>query len=151
SDLWSGDRKASPETGGYAFRGRRIVQAVVTDLQNKSIAGGISSAQNILFSGTSAGGTGVMVNLDWLAAKFPHVKVRGVNDAGYIPESLPDIPGYPSLKGFVQNAILLWNGKPDVSCAQANHGNLQLCYLSSVYPYIKTPLLLQESQYDSFV
>jgi O-palmitoleoyl-L-serine hydrolase len=151
SDLWSGDRESSPETGGYEFRGRRILQAVVTDLQNKSLSGGISSAQNVLLAGTSAGGTGVMVHLDWLAAKLRGAKVRGVNDAGYIPASLPDIPGYPSLNDFVRSAILLWHGKPDASCAQANHGNLHLCYLSSVYPYVKTPVLLQESQYDSFV
>jgi O-palmitoleoyl-L-serine hydrolase len=151
SDLWSGDRESSTETGGYEFRGRRIVQSVVSDLQSKSVGGGISSAQSVLLCGTSAGGTGVMIHLDWLATKLPRAQVRGLNDAGWIPESLPDIPGYPSLNGFVQSAIRLWNGKPDVSCAQANPGNRHLCYLSTVYPYLKTPLLLQESQYDSWV
>jgi hypothetical protein len=113
--------------------------------------GGISSAQSVLLTGTSAGGTGVMVHLDWLAARLRRAQVRGVNDAGWIPESLPDIPGVPSINDFVQSAIQLWNGKPDVSCSQANRGNLQRCYLSTVYPYLKTPLLLQESQYDSWV
>jgi hypothetical protein len=46
SDLWSGDRESSSETGGYEFRGRRIVQAVVRDLQDPSMNGGISSAQS---------------------------------------------------------------------------------------------------------
>lgn len=143
SDLWSGDREKSGATGGYEFRGFKIVRAIINDLRSN----GLSSADRILFSGTSAGGIGVMVHLDWLAAQFPTAEVRGINDAGWTPAQALSLP-IPQSTFPVQQALQLWNGKPDASCAQANANKKYLCYSSDAYPHLNAPLMVQMSQYD---
>jgi O-palmitoleoyl-L-serine hydrolase len=144
SDLWSGDREQSNGTGGFEFRGIKIVRTIVNELRNTK---GFSSADRILFSGTSAGGIGVMVHLDWLASQFPSAEVRGVNDAGWTPAQALSLP-IPQSAFPVKEALALWNGKPDASCSQANPSKKYLCYSSDVYPFLNAPLMVQMSQYD---
>ncbi len=143
SDLWSGDREKSNATGGYEFRGIKIVRSIISELRNK----GLSVAAQILFSGTSAGGMGVMVHLDWLSAQFPAAEVRGVNDAGWTPAQALTLP-IPQSAFPVKEALQLCNGKPDASCAQANPNKKYICYSSDVYGFLNTPLMVQMSQYD---
>lgn len=144
SDLWSGDREKSNSTGGFEFRGIKIVRTIVSELRNTK---GLSTADRILFSGTSAGGIGVMVHLDWLSAQFPSAQVRGVNDAGWTPAQALTLP-IPQSAFPLKEALQLWNGKPDMSCAQANPSKKYLCYSSDVYRFLNTPLMVQMSQYD---
>ncbi|MCI0618792.1 pectinacetylesterase family protein [bacterium] len=143
SDLWSGDREKSNATGGYEFRGIKIVRSIISELRNK----GLFIADQILFSGTSAGGIGVMVHLDWLSAQFPAAEVRGVNDAGWTPAQALTLP-IPQSAFPVKEALQLWNGKPDASCAQANPNKKYICYSSDVYGFLNAPLMVQMSQYD---
>ncbi len=144
SDLWSGDREKSNATGEYEFRGIKIVRIIVNELRNTK---GLSSANRILFSGTSAGGIGVMVHLDWLSAQFPAAEVRGVNDAGWTPAQALSLP-IPQSVFPVNEALKLWNGKPDASCVQANPNKKYICYSSDVYRFLNAPLMVQMSQYD---
>ena len=112
--MWSGDREKSNATGGYGFGGIKIVRTIVNELRNGK---GLSSADRILFSGTSAGGIGVMVHLDWLSSQFPAAEVRGVNDAGWTPAQALSLP-IPQSVFPVNEALKLWNGKPDASCVK---------------------------------
>ena len=151
SDLWSGDRAASPETGGLHFRGASIVRAVIEDLADPSITPepNLADATQVLFSGTSAGGAGVLVHLDWLAEQFPKAKVYGVNDAGWFIDIEPFDPVVVSPGEAGQLAYAYWNGTVDASCAAANAGTEGLCYLGEyAYPYISTPLFVQIAQFD---
>jgi hypothetical protein len=148
SDLWSGDRERSRATGGHEFRGLRIVRAIISDLRNRSGRNRLSSANRILLSGTSAGGIGTMVHLDWLASQFPSATVRGINDAGWTPAQALSLPVPGPIFPF-QQAMRLWNGKPDLSCAQANPDAKYLCYSSAVYPFLHAPLMVQMSQHDT--
>jgi len=144
SDLWSGNRH---ETRGYRpvqFRGRIILRSIINDLlrNNSSLS---ESGTEILLTGWSAGGVGVMVNLDWLAKRLPKAKVRGLNDAGWWPvESKTG----QDLEKAVAQGIPMWGGKPDHDCVVANRKSKSACYVSTVYPYITTPLFIQESQRD---
>ena len=65
SDLWMGDSPASNSTFGYAFRGRRIVAAVIQSLMADK---GMVAGHRMLFGGCSAGAIGAMINLDSVAA-----------------------------------------------------------------------------------
>ena len=147
SDLWSGNREKSQSTGGHEFRGWRIVRELMKDFKNGVVNADIDDARKIVFTGTSAGGVGVMVHADWLSSQFPSADVRGINDAGWIPDVLPSFS--PGQYRNVEIAHRLWNGKVDKTCADANQGTEYRCYSSSVYPFLKTPLLVQISQYDS--
>lgn len=151
SDLWSGDREASGATGGRHFRGARIFQAVIEDLMDSSITSGpnLTEARQVVLSGSSAGGAGVLVNLDWLASQLPSAAVWGIDDAGWFVDVQPFDPSIPSPRQMTQQAYSLWSGRVDTSCAAANPGSEGLCYLGAVaYPYIQTPIFIQIAQYD---
>ena len=148
SDLWSGNREANASTGGHEFRGQKIFRSIVSDLQQMGGSRNLSSAQRVLLSGTSAGGIGVMVHLDWLATQLQNAEVKGLNDAGWTPD-LPSFLPIPNLNGPVQQALQLWNGKSDRTCENSITGSKYRCYTSAVYPFISTPLMVQMSQYDS--
>ena len=61
SDFWSGDAAATNLTWNFAFRGSRVVSAVITDLlENKGM--GSTAGQRLLFGGCSAGAIGAMNN-----------------------------------------------------------------------------------------
>jgi O-palmitoleoyl-L-serine hydrolase len=147
SDLWSGDRAHSKSTGGFEFRGRDIARAVVSDLKKGIVTAKLQNADRVLFAGVSAGGIGVMVHLDWLASSLSNATVKGLNDAGWFPEI--DIPFVPTTDKYLQRAVTFWNGKPDASCARDNRQSTYKCFLTSGYPYIKRPMLVQMSQHDS--
>ncbi|HSE40683.1 MAG TPA: pectin acetylesterase-family hydrolase, partial [Acidobacteriota bacterium] len=108
SDLWSGDRERSGATGGYEFRGLRIVRSIISDLRNRQ-TNNLGAANRILLSGTSAGGIGTMIHLDWFASQFPSAQVRGINDAGWTPSDALSLP-IPDTAFPVQRALKFWNG-----------------------------------------
>ncbi|KAK2504114.1 hypothetical protein MC885_011182 [Smutsia gigantea] len=68
----------------YAFMGTLIIQEVVRELLGK----GLSGAKVLLLAGSSAGGTGVLLNVDRVAEQlqelgYPAVQVRGLADSGW--------------------------------------------------------------------
>jgi hypothetical protein len=151
SDLWSGDRKASSKTGGLHFRGARILRAVIEDLTDPAItpAPNLTDARQVLFSGSSAGGVGVLVHLDWLAERLPNATVRGVTDAGWFVDLQPYDPDIDPLVVQAQRGYTFWNATVDASFAAANPGAEGRCYMGQyVYPYLTTPLFVQIAQSD---
>ena len=99
SDSWLGDAPASPETFGYAFRGARVVAAVVNSL--REIHGlGATPGQQLLLGGCSAGGRGAMGALDDVAGMLAAdgVTVRGFIDAAAWVDVAPQIPGLQTLQ-----------------------------------------------------
>jgi O-palmitoleoyl-L-serine hydrolase len=151
SDFWSGNRVASAETDDLQFRGVSIVQAIIEDLSNPSITQepNLDDATLVIFSGTSAGGIGVLNHLDWLAEQLPQANIYGIDDAGWFVDVEPYDPSIITPKTGVQLAHSYWNGKVDASCATAYGSNDGLCYLGEYsYPYISTPLFVQIAQFD---
>ena len=151
SDVWSGDREASAATENRHFRGARIVRAVVETLMDPALTAppNLAEATDALFSGSSAGGVGVLVHLDWLAGKLPGVDVRGMTDAGWILDIEPYDAAIDRASVQFQDGFGLWNGMVDASCAAANQGAEGRCYIGPyVYSTIQTPLFVQISQSD---
>lgn len=86
SDAHMGDVPASDSTYGWAFRGARVVRAVVADLQ-KNEGLGITSAprQRLVMGGGSAGARGSMVLLDEITGSLSEsVDVVGFLDSPMI-------------------------------------------------------------------
>jgi hypothetical protein len=151
SDLWSGDRAASAATGNREFRGARILRSVIDALSDPSItpSPNLGDAKQVLFSGSSAGGVGVLANLDWLAERLPNASVRGMTDAGWLVDIAPFDPTIDPTPVLLQKGIEFWNGTVDASCAAANVDAEGRCYMGPyVYPYLGTPLFVQIAQYD---
>jgi hypothetical protein len=146
SDLWSGNRTDAGGTRPIQFRGRTIFRAVIEDLKKRNAPNLMEPGTEILLAGQSAGGSGVLLHLDWLATQVPHAKVRGFNDAGWWPEQSVVIN--TGFEASIAKGILLWKGMPDPNCARANKTAKSKCYLSSAYDYVSTPLFIHQPQLD---
>ena len=65
---------------GLAYRGRPNLDAVLDSLIEK----GLGSAENVIFTGGSAGGLTTYLQVDHVASRLPQVKnVKGLGDAGW--------------------------------------------------------------------
>lgn len=149
SDVFSGDRGPS-STSKWVFRGRSILQALVQDLGTL----GIDTASSVAVAGCSAGAQTVVVNLDYVAGLLgyvTHAPVSGVMDAGWFMSEQPLVPWDTAPDIQFKDALALWNGQVDESCADANSENAWECYFSTVgVKYLKTRFFMHTEQYDAF-
>ena len=65
-DVYIGTQRTRNKDGLF-FAGHNTLEAVVSDLRNRS---GFGAARRVLLSGRSAGGIGVFQNADWLGAQL---------------------------------------------------------------------------------
>lgn len=158
NDMWSGNNKlflGRPTE----FRGRNIFRSTIQDLLDRPgstlnqpgtevLLWGSGEGGGYGFWGSGAGGIGVMVHLDWLAQKLPNVKVRGLNDQGWLLRS--KIPGfdYAGRWNALRLDIQRWKSEVNEACALANPNDLINCIYPSAYQYLKTPMFVQATQWD---
>lgn len=158
-DLWAGQRTAtSNATYGFYFSGHHVLSAVVDALVTGHH---LNTASEIVLTGMSAGGFGVYLNVDWLAARFPSARVVGAPIAGFEFYAWPyEGPGHTSssLADFRAAAMAsgaynrLWNATVPPACARAYPDELGACLLPCfTYEHVSTPLFIMEAQSDSVV
>uniref|UniRef100_A0A8C9VJ46 Notum pectinacetylesterase 2 n=1 Tax=Scleropages formosus TaxID=113540 RepID=A0A8C9VJ46_SCLFO len=120
SDVWSG---TGPPVK-YAFMGSLIIREVIKDLVLK----GIKQAKVIMLAGTSAGGTGVLLNIEKVSAQLEQLgaeaQVRGLVDSGWFLESkqqkATECPDSVSCTptDAIKKGLRLWNGMIPEKCRQ---------------------------------
>ncbi|MEW5985059.1 MAG: pectin acetylesterase-family hydrolase [Chloroflexota bacterium] len=150
SDGWSGNRQ-SPD--GRQFRGQAILEAVLTDLQNHhgNFGAGQGTDSTLILAGCSAGGEGVLNNLDAVAARFTNNfdDIRGINDAGWAVDVQPSYsPQSPSFYDLLGQGFDYWQGHVDADCLGALGDPAQCYFGATAYPFITTPLFVQMHQRD---
>ncbi|ELR17816.1 uncharacterized protein ACA1_029380 [Acanthamoeba castellanii str. Neff] len=166
SDAWSGDASKT-QSNIFHFRGKKIVKAVLEDVYKYRGLRESSDQRQILFSGCSAGGVGVVVNANFVQAtlrdllKNNATRVLSLADAGIMfdyplyPEHLPldhvfDTTIIPALEQFTKG-FPLWNGQLDSSCTAAYPKQPEKCYFGQyAYSFIDTPMLVNQQQYDAW-
>ncbi|KAJ1532031.1 hypothetical protein ONE63_000665 [Megalurothrips usitatus] len=167
SDSWSGasapGRDASSSSpSSFSFMGALIVQEVVRDL----VAHGLHNESHILLAGTSAGGTGVMLNVDAVqelvraprpqGLGLPQVAVRGLVDSGWFLDRAPfslDGPYGPnralSASDAVQQGMSMWRARVPAACAAHYRAEPWRCYFGyRLYPTIRAPLFIFQWLFD---
>lgn len=136
SDAWSGN--ASIETGRrFSFLGTRILDRVIEELLSE----GLSIARHLLLAGSSAGGIGVILNLDRIAKNLKmagfNVHVRGLTDSGWylIGDESPLSPRCLVGGGnnwapsqAIKEGMAYWNGVVPEDCARRNPTEKWKCY-----------------------
>ncbi|XP_046398101.1 palmitoleoyl-protein carboxylesterase NOTUM [Ischnura elegans] len=171
SDSWSGTRPQphrwshqGDSAVKYAFMGSYIVQEVIKDL----LPLGLAQANSLLLAGSSAGGTGVIVNLDRVADNlaelgYGNIKVRGLADSGWFLDNAPytSVSSSPSSSTFasswlmtspaqaVRKGVELWRGLVPERCRQDYPEEAWRCYFGyRVYPTLRAPLFVFQWLFD---
>uniref|UniRef100_A0A3P9MTM6 Notum, palmitoleoyl-protein carboxylesterase n=1 Tax=Poecilia reticulata TaxID=8081 RepID=A0A3P9MTM6_POERE len=155
SDVWSG---ATPKTehSDYAFMGSLIIKEVVKELLTK----GLDKAKVLLLAGSSAGGTGVLLNVDRVAEQLQAaghrgVQVRGLVDSGWFLDNkqykttdcLDTVSCAPT--EAIKRGIRYWGGLVPESCRQAHVGEEWSCFFGyKVYPTLKSPVFVVQWLFD---
>jgi O-palmitoleoyl-L-serine hydrolase len=163
SDYWSGAKTASGtfdpnNVQTWNFQGHAILAAAIADLQASH---GLSGATEILFSGESAGGVGVFVNVNAVAKLVPSTaRFVAASDAGFGNSTALDFnpngqpPNYTdssSLTGWsVPTTANIWNGTGDSVCqATVGTGCYNAQQLLGANATITLPMLVIEAQKDT--
>ncbi|EEZ98657.1 palmitoleoyl-protein carboxylesterase NOTUM isoform X1 [Tribolium castaneum] len=156
SDSWSGSKPHS-RSETFSFMGSILVQQVVQDL----LTLGLENSTDLLLTGSSAGGTGVMLNLDpvreFLHDKkgLRHIVVKGVTDSGWFLDRTPYAPTLKPAVDAIRRGIDLWGGKVPHRCKELYPDEPWRCYFGyRLYPTLKTELfvfqwLFDEAQMDA--
>ncbi|XP_045196487.1 palmitoleoyl-protein carboxylesterase notum1-like [Mercenaria mercenaria] len=156
SDTWSGTAPKGTNGNEFAFMGSLILEEVIKDL----IPRGLKHATKLILTGSSAGGTGVLINLDRVANQMaelaPEVEVRGIADSGWFL----DYPQYRykdcvealscAPTDGIKRGIKMWRGRvPDTCMAEYTESEHWRCYFGyRLYRTLKNPLYVIQHLFD---
>ncbi|XP_014881843.1 carboxylesterase notum2 [Poecilia latipinna] len=173
SDVWSGTGPAptpAPKTRQgkdkvkdrntnateYSFMGSLIIREVIKDLIPK----GIKQAKVVMLAGTSAGATGVLLNIERVASQLEQLgteaQVRGLVDSGWFLESKqqrsPDCPATVSCtpEDAIKIGLRMWNGVVPERCRQLyKRGEEWQCFFGHrLYSTLTSPLFIVQWLFD---
>ncbi|XP_033823027.1 inactive palmitoleoyl-protein carboxylesterase notum1b [Periophthalmus magnuspinnatus] len=155
SDVWSG---ATPKSGhaDYAFMGSLIIQEVINELLTK----GLNNAKVLLLAGSSAGGTGVLLNVDHVSEQLKvqghtGVQVRGLADSGWFLDNkqykftdcLDTISCAPT--EAIKRGVRYWGTQVPENCRQAHLGEEWNCFFGyKVFPTLNSPVFVVQWLFD---
>ncbi|XP_016959194.2 palmitoleoyl-protein carboxylesterase NOTUM [Drosophila biarmipes] len=155
SDSWSGTR-TEPDTSdrenSWRFMGALILRQVIAELIPVGL--GRVPGGELLLVGSSAGGLGVMLNLDRIRdflvnEKKLQVTVRGVSDSGWFLDREPYTPAAVASSEAVRQGWKLWQGLLPEECTKAHPTEPWRCYFGyRLYPTLKTPLFVFQWLFD---
>uniref|UniRef100_A0AAG5DAF6 Palmitoleoyl-protein carboxylesterase NOTUM n=1 Tax=Anopheles atroparvus TaxID=41427 RepID=A0AAG5DAF6_ANOAO len=152
SDSWSGT-KVQPDTrDGLRFMGSLIVRQVMSDLVPLGL--GHSQGADLLMTGSSAGGLGVMLNLDKVRTFLQterglKVSVRGVSDSGWFLDREPYTPGAVAASEAVRQGWKMWDGALPQACVAEHSKEPWRCYFGHrLYNTLKSPLFVFQWLFD---
>uniref|UniRef100_A0A8D0EFI7 Notum, palmitoleoyl-protein carboxylesterase n=1 Tax=Salvator merianae TaxID=96440 RepID=A0A8D0EFI7_SALMN len=156
SDVWSG-ASARTEKNEFVFMGALIIQEVVKELVEK----GLGNAKVLLLAGSSAGGTGVLLNVDRVAEQleemgYPGIQVRGLADSGWFLDNkqyrrtdcIDTITCAPT--EAIRRGIRYWNGLVPERCKmQFKEGEEWNCFFGyKIYPTLRCPVFVVQWLFD---
>ena len=162
-----GDAAASEATWGWAFRGQRILAAVMASLVKVQGMGahtglGLSSQTRLLLTGCSAGARGAMMNLDYVqemlvAAGLEEdtVSVQGLLDSPLWVDVAPLQPHVMPLANETRAAFGLFNATARLGplCASTypdEQDQWRCMFGQWRMPLLQTPYMLNAAQDDKF-
>nr|XP_045589476.1 uncharacterized protein LOC123751432 [Procambarus clarkii] len=155
SDSWSGTRRAAEGSGELSFMGSVIVEEVVAALLNLNFTHG----HKLILAGSSAGGVGVLVNVDRVASQIAHLgiqaEVRAVADSGWFLDNEPFAPlkcvdahSCPPVEA-IRRGQELWQGRIPDQCREKYPHHPWFCYFGyRIYPTMKSPLFVFQWVFD---
>lgn len=152
-DLFVGRKHARDHGFGLPMLGHYIVTSVVRQLiQDYKIN---TKHTKILFGGASAGGIGMLSNIDHVAKMVRPARVLGYNDGGwftlyrnYLEPSGSGAPEFLSTLRFLFKNY--WDGFVDESCRAQMPQPAACLYGEMVIRHLSTPIFVMVSLWDSY-
>ncbi|MBU0982096.1 pectinacetylesterase family protein [Patescibacteria group bacterium] len=144
SDVHSGDAEITYGDKTMQMRGANVVEAIFEDLP-------FEEASEILLTGSSAGGAGVVRNLDRVADWFPNVQVKGVVDSSWFPfvmEPYAEVEENARKTALTEEEFLAFNLFIDETCRESEDFNLVGCGVDTLTKYVETPFFVYVDQND---
>ncbi|XP_076912898.1 pectin acetylesterase 8-like [Bidens hawaiensis] len=144
---FTGDVEAVDLVNNLYFRGARVFNAIVEELMSL----GMKNAQNALLSGCSAGGLAAILNCDKFRGYFPaNTRVKCVPDAGYFAH-VKDLSGEYRFEQYYDRVVTLHGSAKNLPSGCTSNIKPGLCfYPQYAMPYIKTPVFVVNSAYDTW-
>ena len=132
---------AAKANGGNAFMGNLIVQEVIKELADHNQ---LLFAKELYLAGSSAGATGVLVNVDLVAKMVAKVGilVRGIVDSGWFLDNQPFAGDCPngqchSVIDDLKAGVELWGAKVPNGCLEEYPERWQ-CFIGyKAFPFIQ--------------
>ncbi|XP_050720210.1 palmitoleoyl-protein carboxylesterase NOTUM-like [Eriocheir sinensis] len=155
SDSWAGTKRAEEGSGSWSFLGSVIVEQVVAALLQHNFTHG----HKLILAGSSAGGVGVLVNVDRVAQQLARLGVRGevraVADSGWFLDNEPfkplqcvDAHSCPPVEA-IRRGHELWQGRIPESCGALYPRHPWFCYFGyRLYPTLQSPLFVFQWVFD---
>merc|ERR1712013_978485 len=151
SDVYTGTRNGSILTDNFTFHGHHIFSALTQDLMDTTQ---ITSAQQVVLMGGSAGAMGTEANCDYFAEvlhdRNPSIDVRCISDSGslypyntHTPFCSPHLLEYAAFK--------VWDSVSDASCMADHPDGLHCISASTAYNYVETPSMILMSSEDTVI
>ena len=172
SDGYIGNSGASRATGGLSFRGRRVVEATIAALAGRHGLGRKSNASSasaapatLLYSGCSAGGRGVMHNLNYVAKQVSQLagrnaRVFGLIDSGLyidltpLPNATSGGANVTALRDQAKGIVSYAGAAVDPICASMFPGDERYRCLLGEYAIgngtLQAPHLVHAFQFDAY-
>ncbi|KAD4178604.1 hypothetical protein R6Q59_022214 [Mikania micrantha] len=144
---FTGDVEQVDPANNLYFRGARVFTAIVEELMGI----GMKDAQNALLSGCSAGGLAAILNCDKFRGFFPlSTRVKCVPDAGYFVH-VKDLSGDYKFEQYYDKVVTLHGSAKNLPSGCTSNMKPSLCfYPQFAMPYIKTPVFVVNSAYDTW-
>eukprot|EP00602_Paraphysomonas_sp_CaronLab_P001294 CAMPEP_0185022502 /NCGR_PEP_ID=MMETSP1103-20130426/5211_1 /TAXON_ID=36769 /ORGANISM="Paraphysomonas bandaiensis, Strain Caron Lab Isolate" /LENGTH=263 /DNA_ID=CAMNT_0027554599 /DNA_START=472 /DNA_END=1260 /DNA_ORIENTATION=+ len=134
----------------YKSRGAFIRNSIIKDLLHLH---GMREAQEVIVSGTSAGGLAVLLGLDHIAqiihTASPETVVGGIVDAGYFPAYKSSRKNYDFNMRQSFNFLNMSAGA-DIKCTAVADVLSDCAFASNLIPRIHTPHFLMQSRFDKW-
>ncbi|KAH0956419.1 hypothetical protein HN011_011822 [Eciton burchellii] len=151
SDTWSGTKKVETASDMFSFMGADIVTQVVRDL----VPLGLENASAFLLAGSSAGGTGVLLNLDRVQnlvhheLGLEHVAIRGVSDSGWFLDRVPHSANDLTAIDAIEKGVELWKSELPTNCVLKYPNEPWKCFFGHrLYPTLSVPLFVFQWIFD---
>lgn len=147
---WSGNTTQQVNGQTVFYKGRPLLDALIDTVLKM----GLSSAEELLFSGCSAGGLTTYIHADYMRSRVPvSVKMVALADAMFSLD-YNDIHGNPTFPSRMQWGYTAWNTSLSNNDDCISHYGVDkgwsCMFGANVAPFVKTPLFILNSHYDTW-
>ncbi|KAL7610389.1 hypothetical protein Lser_V15G10337 [Lactuca serriola] len=144
---FTGDVEEVDPATNLHFRGARIFNVIIEELLSK----GMKFASNALLSGSSAGGLASILHCDKFREIFPEsTRVKCFSDAGYFAH-VKDLSGGYKFEEYFDQVVTLHGSSKNLYPECTSKLKPSLCFYPQFsMPYVKTPIFILQTIYDTF-